>query len=132
MMKRMTRQRQAILDCFKASDRPLSVEEILKIAGAIVAQLNLATVYRNLKLLMEEGMIAAVDLPGNNTRYERVGLKHHHHFLCHSCNRLFDVEGCPEGILSLVPQGFKLISHAITLAGYCLECSQNNKLALFR
>lgn len=128
-MKRMTKQRQAILDCFKTSHRPLSVEEILKSAGSAVPQLNLATVYRNLKILVEEGMIATVELPGNNTRYECVGLKHHHHFLCHDCNRLFDVEGCPEGISKLVPKGFKLISHAITLAGYCLDCSKNHKLA---
>lgn len=129
-MKRMTRQRQAILDCFKAANRPLSIEEILKDARTIVPQLNLATVYRNLKLLVEEGILVAVDLPGNNTRYECVGLKHHHHFLCHGCNRLFDVEGCPEGISILVPKGFKLISHAITLAGYCGECTQSNKLAV--
>lgn len=128
-MKRMTRQRQAILDCFKTFNRPLSVEEILKIASAHVHQLNLATVYRNLKLLVEERIIVPVDLPGNNTRYECVDLSHHHHFLCHGCNRLFDVNGCPEGISSLVPKGFKLISHAITLAGYCVDCVQNNKLA---
>ena len=129
-MKRMTRQRQAILDGFKTSHRPLSVEEILKIAGTVVPQLNLATVYRNLKLLVEEGMIAAVDLPGNNTRYECVGLKHHHHFLCHDCNRLFDVDGCPEGISLLVPKGFKLTNHAITLSGYCGDCLSKNKLSI--
>jgi len=122
-MKRMTKQRQAILDCFKSSNRPLSVEEILKDAGSAVPQLNLATVYRNLKLMMKEGMLAAVDLPGHNTRYECVGLEHHHHFLCQSCNRLFDIEGCPEGISRLVPKGFKLISHALTLAGLCLDCT---------
>lgn len=129
-MKRITRQRQAILDCFKTSNRPLSVEEILKSAGVAVPQLNLATVYRNLKLLIEEGAIATVDLPGNNTRYECVGLEHHHHFLCNSCNRLFDVDGCPEDILGLVPEGFKLLSHAITLAGYCSDCTKENKLAV--
>ena len=127
-MKRMTKQRQAILEGFKTSNRPLSVEEILMSASAEVPQLNLATVYRNLKILVEEGMLSPVELPGNNTRYERIGLKHHHHFLCHRCNRLFDVEGCPEGISSLVPKGFKLVSHAITLEGYCAECVKSNKL----
>lgn len=129
-MKRMTKQRQAILECFKTVNRPMSVEEILEIASNAVPQLNLATVYRNLKLLVEDHMIATVDLPGNNTRYERIGLKHHHHFHCHGCNKLFDVEGCPEGIAALVPKGFRLVSHAITLAGYCFECAKNNKLGI--
>lgn len=126
-MKRMTKQRQAILECFKTANRPLSVDEILELASIAVPQLNLATVYRNLKLLVEDKMIATVDLPGNNTRYEQIGLKHHHHFLCHGCNKLFDVEGCPAGIAALVPKGFKLIGHAITLTGYCRDCTQDKK-----
>jgi Fur family ferric uptake transcriptional regulator len=121
-MKRMTRQRQAIFDCFETSTGPLSVEELLKLAADAVPHLNLATVYRNLKILVEEKMIAPVDLPGQSTRYERIGLQHHHHFLCHNCNKLFDVEGCPQGISRLVPKGFKLTSHTITLEGYCKEC----------
>lgn len=121
-MKRMTKQRHAILECFKTANRPLSVEEILAIASMAVPQLNLATVYRNLKLLVEDNMLAIVELPGNNTRYEKIGLKHHHHFLCYECNKLFDVEGCPEGIATLIPRGFKLIAHAITLSGYCKDC----------
>jgi Fur family transcriptional regulator, ferric uptake regulator len=121
-MKRMTKQRQAILECFKTVHRPLSVEEILDIASGNVPQLNLATVYRNLKLLVEDQMIATVDLPGSNTRYERIGLEHHHHFHCFKCNKLFDVEGCPAGITALVPKGFKLLGHAITLTGYCMDC----------
>jgi Fur family ferric uptake transcriptional regulator len=129
-MKRMTRQRQAILDCFKNMNRPLSVEELLEAACVSVPQLNLATVYRNIKILVEEGMLAVVELPGNNTRYESVGLKHHHHFLCHTCNRLFDVEGCPKGISALVPKGFKLTSHEITLSGHCAECVTTNKLSI--
>jgi Fur family transcriptional regulator, ferric uptake regulator len=104
------------------------VDEILQLAGTDVPQLNLATVYRNLKLLIEENKIVTVDLPGDNTRYERVDLIHHHHFLCHQCDRLFDVKGCPEGISAIVPSGFRLISHTITLTGYCLECNKDTQL----
>lgn len=123
-MKRMTKQRQAIMECFKTVKRALSVEEILEMASTKVPQLNLATVYRNLKLLVEDKMIATVDLPGSNSRYEPIGLKHHHHFLCYGCDKLFDVEGCPGGISALVPKGFQLLDHAITLNGYCLDCTE--------
>lgn len=122
IMKRMTKQRQSILECFKAIDRPLAIEEILEKASKKVPQLNLATVYRNLKTLIEEGLVSPVELPGLKTRYESCGLHHHHHFLCHHCDKVFDIHGCPEGIGTLVPRGFKLTSHAITLEGYCKDC----------
>jgi Fur family ferric uptake transcriptional regulator len=121
-MKRMTRQRQAIVECFKKNKRPLSVEEVLKEASKSIPQLNLATVYRNVKLLIDEGQIVAVDLAGGSTRYELVDLDHHHHFLCQKCDRLFDIPGCPSGIGSLVPKGFQLLNHTITLNGYCASC----------
>jgi Fur family ferric uptake transcriptional regulator len=121
-MKRMTRQRQMIVNCLKEAKRPLSVEEILEAASKSIPHINLATVYRNLKMLIEEKQILAVDLAGNSKRYEFVGLEHHHHFLCLKCDRLFDVVGCPKGIDELIPPGFKMIGHNITLHGYCPGC----------
>ena len=124
-MKRMTRQRQTIVDCLKEAKRPLSVEEILFAASKTIPHINLATVYRNLKMLIEDKQIMPVDLAGNSKRYEFVGLAHHHHFLCLKCDRLFDVEGCPKGIHELIPPGFKMVSHNITLHGYCPACQQS-------
>jgi Fur family ferric uptake transcriptional regulator len=74
---------------------------------------------------MDENQIIAVDLAGNSKRYEFVGLEHHHHFLCLKCDRLFDVAGCPKGIHELIPPGFKMVSHNITLQGYCPNCQKD-------
>lgn len=126
-MKRMTRQRQTIMDCLKEAKRPLSVEEILAAAAKKIPQINLATVYRNLKMLIDDKQILSVDLAGNSKRYEFVGLEHHHHFLCLQCNRLFDVVGCPKGIGELIPPGFKMVGHSITLHGYCPACQADDK-----
>lgn len=123
-MKRMTRQRAAILKCFAGTERPLSIEEVLEEATAEIPEINLSTVYRNLKVLIEEGKIHAVNLPGNNVRYEVVEKGHHHHFLCIECDKLFNVHGCPKGLHELVPEGFKLLEHSITLNGKCQECAQ--------
>lgn len=122
-MKRNTRQKQAILECFKQSKRPLSAPEIVKLAEKIVPNINLATVYRNLKSLVEEDVLVSVEVPGQPPRYEYEGLEHHHHFLCQTCNRLFDVKGCIPGLPSLVPSGFQLIKHGITLYGLCDQCT---------
>jgi Fur family ferric uptake transcriptional regulator len=54
------------------------------------------TVYRNLKNFMADGSIAVVQVPGQAPRYElaSAAAKHHHHFHCERCDRLFDLPGC--------------------------------------
>ncbi len=122
-MKRMTRQRAAILKCLSAANRPLSIDEILYAAELISPEINRSTVYRNLKVLITDEQIGTVELPGENVRYETTKLSHHHYFLCDLCNRLFTISGCPKGLIDMVPAGFKLLGHNITLNGFCVECS---------
>lgn len=122
-MKRMTRQRTAMLKCFAGIPRPLSIEEVLAFATEEIPEISLSTVYRNLKMLVEEGLIRTVELPGKGVRYEVVEHSHRHHFLCGRCDRLFNVDGCPKGLLELVPEGFVLHGHSITLSGFCKTCA---------
>ena len=49
--------------------------------------------------------------------------KHHHHFHCRICDRFYDVEGCPGGLSSMLPEGFELESHELTLLGRCAACA---------
>jgi Fur family ferric uptake transcriptional regulator len=121
-MKRTTPQRNAIYRALAGSGRPLSVNEIHKLARDKSGGLGIATVYRNLKLLQSEGEIVAVDLPGHPPRWELARERHHHHFLCLSCDKLFEVPGCPEGLKRLLPQGYTLEEHDILLRGRCDAC----------
>ncbi|NUN95068.1 MAG: transcriptional repressor, partial [Candidatus Omnitrophica bacterium] len=84
--------------------------------------LGIATVYRTLKSLLEEGSVVAVEMPGQALRYEAAGKEHHHHFHCRGCGRVFEVEGCPTGIGRLTPPGFRLEGHEIVLHGLCPDC----------
>lgn len=108
-MKRKTSQRAAIEQVFCQLDRPLGIEEILETGRMAVESLNQATVYRNVKLLLENGWLKQVCHPSLGTLYERTGKGHHHHFHCRVCNRVYDLPGCaPEraGGRSLrVPRG---------------------------
>ena len=88
----------------------------------LVDSLGLATVYRNIKILYEEGWLAEVDLPGGGTRYELAERPHHHHFLCRVCDQAYDVHRCPDRIDQLAPAGFTVDSHEITLFGVCATC----------
>ena len=121
-MQRDTRQRRVLRQVLVQADRPLSPQEILEAAQGEMPRLGIATVYRNVKAMSEEGILQAVELPGEGLRYEVAGKHHHHHFHCRACGRVFEVEGCPGDMGRLAPPEFHVESHMIVLYGRCPEC----------
>lgn len=125
-MERKTRQYQAIIEVIAHGGRPLLAQEILELATKAVPQLSLATVYRQIKSLLEDGPIRQVQLPGQNTRYEIDSHEHdhghHHYFQCRHCEKVFDVPTCPGNLDELAPAGFLVEHHEIILYGRCGEC----------
>lgn len=122
--RRKTRQRDAILEVIRAASGPLSVAEIHHSAGREIPGIGIATVYRNVKTLRDEGFMVAVELPGEDPRYEPVGRGHHHHFRCKDCERTFDLEGCPLGVEEgmTLPGGYRVDGHSLTFYGSCEGC----------
>lgn len=133
-MKRLTRQRIAILQCLTSHKRPLSVEEILNFTSQEIPDINLSTIYRNLKALIQESKVTIVELPGGQIRYELLPNRHCHHFLCEACNCLFNIPACPKDLMDMVPEGFELRGHSITLSGFCKTCqnTRDSKLITLR
>jgi Fur family transcriptional regulator, ferric uptake regulator len=131
-MERSTRQRTAIRTVIEAAGRPLSPQEVLDAAQADVPGLSQATVYRNLKALLDEAEIATVTLPGDSPRYESAQHAHHHHFQCTACKRVFDVHDCPGDLARLAPKGFTVEHHELTLYGRCDECPPARKVSRAR
>jgi Fur family ferric uptake transcriptional regulator len=119
---RKTRQKEAVQKVLQSQKNPLTPDEIQKLAGRETASIGIATVYRVLKSLQAEGRVLMVEIPGQKPRYELADKGHHHHFLCHWCNRVFELDGCAHGIASMAPKGFKVESHDITLYGRCAQC----------
>jgi len=122
-MERNTRQRSAIRDAIAQAERPLLPQEVLDAAQQQVPGLGIATVYRNIKALVDEGELRPVNLPGENPRFELAGHHHHHHFQCRQCERVFDVHACPGDLSALAPQGFTVEDHDLTLYGRCKDCA---------
>ena len=122
-MQRDTRQRRAIRRVFRNAGRPLTRDEVLRHGQRIVPSLGVATVYRNVKILADEGWLTEVQLPGGALRYELADRPHHHHFLCRACDQAFDVDRCPPEIETLAPDGFEVDSHEVILFGRCAECT---------
>ena len=123
--QRQTKQMHAIREAFIEAARPLSIDELHDLASQTINTLGLRTVYRAVRRLEESGEIASVPVPGSADRYElaSVASTHHHHFHCTRCDRYFDIHGCPGGLKKLVPEGFKMEDHDLTLSGLCAACA---------
>ena len=121
-MQRDTHQRRAIRRVFMSVERPLSSDEVLEFGQQFVPSLGMATVYRNVKILADEGWLSEVELPGGRLRYELAKRPHHHHFLCRSCDQAFAVHRCPDKVEELAPEGFEVDGHELILFGRCAAC----------
>lgn len=121
--QRDTRQRRAIRKAFRTLGHPLSPQEVLETARTDVEGLGIATVYRNLRSLQDDGWLEPVELPGEPARYEMAGKGHHHHFHCRGCDRVYEVEGCPGNLRDITPTGFELEDHEFVLYGRCDSCA---------
>ncbi len=119
---RNTKQKEAIRAAFIEADRPLSPEEAVVSAKQVVAGISLATVYRNINLLLADKWLVSVEIPGKATRYEIAGKAHHHHFQCNDCGRLFELEGCEVQAKPKLPRGFLSIGHEFFVYGRCAFC----------
>lgn len=125
-VNKQTQQRGAIWEAFETARRPISPQEVLELARGAVPALGLSTVYRNIRRLESEAMIVAVHVPGEPDRYEtaHAASEHHHHFHCQTCGKVYDITGCPGGLAEMLPEGFELRDHEISMRGVCAQCAQ--------
>jgi Fur family transcriptional regulator, ferric uptake regulator len=119
-----TRQQLAIRSAFEHAGRPLGPLEVVALAQTDVPRLGVATVYRTIRVLLEEGWLAPVHLPGEPARYELAGKHHHHHFQCRACGKAFELDRCEVELDFELPPGFVLDDHALVLYGRCDGCQR--------
>ena len=84
-----------------------------------------ATLFRSIALFTSLGPVEPVDLPGGEHAYVACETAHHHHAICTSCGRSFDVD---DGGLSTVlarigsRSGFRVTAHRLEIFGLCAAC----------
>lgn len=89
---RETRQRNAIKRVLAETSRPLSPKEILDAAAKDVPNLGVATIYRNIRILVDQGVLKQVDLPGQPARYQLSAQLPSLLFLDESTNAVFSFD----------------------------------------
>ncbi len=126
--RRNTQQRKVILDILRSTDIHPTADWIYERARQYIPNISLGTVYRNLKILRDEGLILELN-DGKQSRFDG-RIDEHFHFKCSNCNSIYDVDTedavrINEEILQ--KEGYQVHSYDITFTGICPKCngSQN-------
>ena len=83
----MTRQRALIARILRTAGRHLTAEEIFQLARQSMPSIAVGTVYRNLRLMSEDGELRRIEAAGGPVRYD-ANLSPHGHLVCRICGRL--------------------------------------------
>jgi Fur family transcriptional regulator, ferric uptake regulator len=122
---RQTRQKESIDRAFRRARRPLSPGEVHALAVEETPTIGLRTVYRRIRELVEEGRLVGIDYPGQPPLYEMVAGRHHPHFICRSCQKVFDLEVDVPDVTIKPPKGFLVDGQETIFYGLCPQCKQN-------
>ena len=128
-MQRKTVQRQIIADALKNFDIHPTVDEVYAEIQKNHPSISKTTVYRNLRMLAQDGKIRQVVLSDDAERYDK-RTEQHYHFKCYNCGRLFDVDmDYLEDIDDRVRQeyDFQIHMHDVIFRGFCLHCRDKNE-----
>lgn len=85
--ERLTPQRLLVLEALQSDRGHQTAEAIYERVRAAYPYINIATVYRSLTWLKDQGLIAETDLGQGQTEYESLGEQRHHHLICLHCGR---------------------------------------------
>ena len=95
-------------------------------------RVGVASIYRTLEVLEQEGLVQRFDVGETAARYEPAlpSGEHHHHLVCEHCGqvRAFEDEDLERAISRLARRvEFAIDGHDVTLTGKCPECSGSGR-----
>ncbi len=121
----VTHQRQVVYEAVIASHGHYSPEDIYATVRRRIPSISLATVYNNLRLFVERGLLREVS-PHASTLLVDGNLEPHHHLVCSRCKSVQDIK-CDfidfKRLSPHVPHGFDLTQPVVEVFGLCRRCS---------
>lgn len=116
--RRLTKQKAAILEYLKNTKTHPDAETVYEVLREKIPNISLSTVYRNLSLMSEEGLILKLT-PGGTSDHFDGDISPHQHFLCTDCGRIVDVD-CK---IDLKNKNIgEISSYLVYFYGICKEC----------
>jgi len=125
-----SKQRSAVLEAVQSyKGHPTADDVYAKVRGTM-PNISLGTVYRNLRLLVEDGTIGEVANPsGGGVQFDKMTAPHHH-FICTECNVILDIAAMDASQLSSEVErqtGAKVQYNRLDFYGICPKCQAKAK-----
>ena len=120
----ITKRQQRLLDELNKCLDELSGQELYRSLHAGEFSMGLATVYRNLQVLIKLGLVRSRHLPTGEVLYAPVE-RDIHHLTCVSCGHTTRLEGCPVKTVNApkkISKQFELLFHTLEYFGLCQDC----------
>jgi Fur family ferric uptake transcriptional regulator len=126
MVRRHTRQRDAIAEALRAAHGFRSAQALHEEITKAGSKVGLTTVYRALQDLSDEGQVDVLRTDSGEARYRMCAqAEHHHHLVCSDCGMSVEIEA--DVIETWVEKaarhhGFHLTDHTAEVYGLCPSC----------
>ena len=120
---KITSPRFQVIERVAAREENFTAEEL----AAELAPVGRATVYRTIRLLLDQGMVCRIVLGDGSVCYRVSDKAHHHHLVCVACGatedvKLGDVEAVMAGIRDATD--YEVLGHRIEVYGLCPACKR--------
>ncbi len=118
---RITEPRRRIIAFLGRKDEGFTAEELCEELPGV----GRATVYRTVKLMLDEGVICKLMMPDGAPRYSMARIEHHHHTVCIRCGTVGEFRHATiERVLRAVGQEIsgKIVGHRLEVFTVCSEC----------
>jgi len=128
-MIRLTTQRQIILEELSKVKTHPTASELYDMVRKRLPRIGLGTVYRNLELMAESGMILKIEVGGTQKRFDAT-TDEHYHIRCSACGKVDDID--VPVIKELVAQAantspYLILGHHVEFTGICSACQKQQK-----
>jgi Fur family transcriptional regulator, ferric uptake regulator len=128
---RITPQREMIIEALAHSPHHMTAEEIYGQVHERTRAVNIATIYRTLDLLVEQGMASRAGLQDGRVGYAASSHGPHLHLVCRACGNAIDAS--QDVLVSLEGQlsqqyGFAADLQHLTIAGLCSSCRSESHI----
>lgn len=122
---RPTRQRRAIAAALDAATDFRSAQQLHEHLAGSGTRVGLATVYRPLQLLAEQGAVDMMRSEDGEAVYRRCSTRHHHHLVCRACGAAVEIQG--PAVESWAEQtasehDYAEVTHTLEIFGVCPGC----------
>jgi len=123
--RRQTRQRSAVLALLDDQEGFRTSQDLHALLRERGDAVGLATVYRALQALVDDGQVDVLRSADGEAAYRRCSPVHHHHLVCRSCGRTTDVDCAVGAAPCLIPSatgGFVVDEAEVVFWGLCAGC----------